>query len=106
MAGTHLGAAAIVPIAVQAEAVTGGRIPVHTKPALSHMPRIGGPPSIGQQRGITTEALAVDSVIGMRAERAAVARRSEARQLSAAATRDQESLGVFRVLRDDVDQAI
>jgi len=72
MAGTHLGAAAIVPIAVQAERLLADASQSHETrlvPYATHR----GPPSIGQQRGITTEALAVNPVIGMRAERPAVA---------------------------------
>ncbi len=70
------------------------------------MPGIGSRLSIGEQRGIATEALAVDPIISVRAELAAVAGGSKPCQLGAAAARDQQSSRILRVLRDDVDHAV
>src|SRR2546425_913345 len=84
VARARLGDSATVPIAQQTETVAAGRIPVETKSSLSRVPAVGGVLPIREQRGITTEGLAVDSILGVGAEPAAVASGSEAAQLVAA----------------------
>jgi len=106
VARARLGDAAIVPIAMEAETVAVGRAPVQPKSPLSHVPVIGSVLTTREQRGITTEGLAVDPIVAVRAKPATVAGGSLAAQLGAAAARNQESPRVFRVLRDHVDHAI
>src|SRR2546427_9802961 len=106
VARARLGDAAIVPIAMEAETVAVGRIPVQTKSTLSHVPAIGSGLPNREQRGITTEGLAVGPIVGVRAEPAAVAGGFPAAPLGGATAPNPESPRVFRVLRARACHAI
>src|SRR5438552_1858606 len=106
VAARVLSDAAIVQIALQGDAARARRLPIHPEATLPQVPVVGGVLSAGQRGRVTIEPSAVDARANMRAQRCSVAHGAEAVLLGATATREQESLRVLGVLRDDVDHAV
>src|SRR3989442_10393418 len=88
VARARLGDAAIVPIAMVAETVAVGRIPVQTKSTLSHVPAIRSGLAIRKPPGVTTAGRAVRSTVALNAETATRAGRSRSAQRRTSTTRN------------------
>src|SRR6266568_3791303 len=106
VAARVLSDAAIVQIALQGDAARARRLPIHPEPTLPQVPVVGGVLAAGERRRVTIEPSAVDARANMRAQRCSVAYGAEAVLLGATATREQESLRVLGVLRNDIDDAV
>ena len=106
IAAARLIAPAVVQIALQGQAIAHRRVPIETKPALSHVPVVRGIQAIGEQRSVASKALSVEPKIRAGAKRAAVAGCSKTLQLCSASAHQRESRSVLRFLSNDVDHAI
>src|SRR2546430_12867014 len=102
VAARVLSDAAIVQVALQGGAARARYVPIDAEPTLSQVPLVGGVLAGGQRGRIATEAPAVDSGANTGPQRPPVADCSEVALLGATATREQQSLCVLGVLRDDV----
>src|SRR5437773_4998124 len=106
VAARVLSDAAIVQIALQGDAARARRLPLHPEPTLTQVPVVGGVLAAGECRRVTIEPSAVDARANVRAQRCSVAYGAEAVLLGATATREQESLRLLGVLRNDVDDTV
>src|SRR5258708_16897127 len=97
---------AAVKIALQSKIILRAGLIINAESALSHPPRICSIISIGKHLITTIKIFAIDAVINIRCQRAAVTHPREILQPCSTARLDVKPLRVFGALARDVDHAI
>ena len=106
VAGAGLGNPAGVIVPLQSQEIDVRGVPVQPKSSLPRVPVIGCVPAVGKHRAIAIKIFAVDPVVQVGGQFAAIPHTAEAVHLGAAAPHDQKPLCVFRIPRGDVDDAV
>src|SRR5581483_10135251 len=105
-AAKRYGHVTAISVTLQGEGVGGGRIRIDPKAALAHDPGIGGGRVVGINFVAAVEILAVNAVVNIGGEHAAVANAAEVAEFIAAAGFGVKPLRVPRAFADDADDAV